>query len=571
MPLSRRQFIALFCCCLAAAVLFFSPASGDKSPKGSASAPLSNNGKERGEKWVPPKGLFLDKYGRANMTVARAMVKEMFFHGWNSYLTHAWPHDELAPLTCRGIKAQGEYYLTLIDAADTLAVLGEWGSFSHAVDLISNIPHFNLNINVSLFETNIRILGGLVSTHIIADRYLPSYNGRLLKLATDIGDRLLPAFDTKTGIPYGTVNLMHGVPPNETPVVCTACATSLSLEFGYLSHLTGRPVYAAKAKEAVRALWARRSELDLVGNHIDSETGAWTATASGVAGSIDSFYEYMFKTFLVFHDSDYYQIFVDAYHAVEKWTARDGWNVLVNMYSGTTAASTFSSLQCFWAGLQVLSGDLHRANAFMQKMGSLMAVIPFLPELLQINGWTLTAHREWPQRPELIESIHAMYQATRDPGLQTFGVELAVRIDKYTRTECGFAGIQDVESLTLRDQQESFFLSETLKYLYLLFDPDNLFNQPEWVFTTEAHPLPILPNTKALRRTQPTPKLTMRTVRDPKDLTDLPDADLMMLPSAQQCSAYEWRTVSDLHSLSPPRSGTNWLRNRGVFDKVPDL
>lgn len=63
----------------------------------------------------------------------------------------------------------------------------------------------------------------------------------------------------------------------------------------------------------------------------------------------------------------------------------------------------------------------------------------------------------------------------------------------YCRTEGGFSGIKNVytRQVTKDDVQQSFFLAETLKYLYLLFSPDDVMSLDKWVFNTEAHPLPI--------------------------------------------------------------------------------
>lgn len=92
-------------------------------------------------------------------------------------------------------------------------------------------------------------------------------------MAVDLANRLVPAFDTATGIPYGTVNLRGGVPPNETTVTSLAGGGTHILEFVTLSRLTGAPHFERLARGALRALWARRSALDLVGNHIDIQTG----------------------------------------------------------------------------------------------------------------------------------------------------------------------------------------------------------------------------------------------------------------------------------------------------------
>ena len=63
--------------------------------------------------------------------------------------------------------------------------------------------------------------------------------GGLLTLALDLGQRLMPALQTESGIPFGSINLRRGVSATETPVTCTAAAGTLLLEFGLLSRLTG--------------------------------------------------------------------------------------------------------------------------------------------------------------------------------------------------------------------------------------------------------------------------------------------------------------------------------------------
>jgi mannosidase alpha-like ER degradation enhancer 2 len=136
----------------------------------------------------------------------------------------------------------------------------------------------------------------------------------MLNLAVDLANRLLPAFETATGIPYGnllnvsstqsaqrneardalagTVNLLYGVPLGETTVSSLAGAGSNLLEFYTLSRASGNPIFGAKAAAAMRALWSRRSALGLYGNHIDVTTGSWLLSDSGVGTNSDSFVEY---------------------------------------------------------------------------------------------------------------------------------------------------------------------------------------------------------------------------------------------------------------------------------------
>ncbi|KAG6580370.1 ER degradation-enhancing alpha-mannosidase-like protein [Phytophthora cinnamomi] len=251
-------------------------------------------------------------------------VRDMFYHAYNGYLKHAFPQDDLLPLSCRG----GEFelgrlpMLTLVDTLDTLAVLEDATEFRRAVELVVENADFNLDTEVSVFETTIRLLGGLLSAHLFAVntdlKLYPDgdYDGALLRLAVDLGVRLMPAFDTVTGIPYGTVNLKHGVPKGETPIASTAGAGSLSIEFTMLSVLTGDPKYAAASRGAVRALFQRRSKIGLLGKHINTKNGDWTETSSGPGSNSDSFYEYLLKMYELFGDREALEMFAQVYPAV---------------------------------------------------------------------------------------------------------------------------------------------------------------------------------------------------------------------------------------------------------------
>lgn len=64
-------------------------------------------------------------------------------------------------------------------------------------------------------------------------------------------------------------------------------------------------------------------------------------------------------------------------------------------------------------------------------------------------------------------------------------------LQQFTRTSCGFATLTDITTKKLEDRLDSYFFSETLKYLYLLFDPQNIYNNGDFIFTTEGHPIPL--------------------------------------------------------------------------------
>ncbi|GFS32655.1 glycosyl hydrolase family 47 protein [Actinidia rufa] len=150
-----------------------------------------------------------------------------FYHAYDNYMTYAFPHDELKPLTktytdslveLGNLKLERlpqEYNgsaLTLVESLSSLVIMGNSTEFERAVLWLSENLTFDIDARINLFECNIRVLGGLVSAHILAtdstNRLVQgNYKNQLLSLADDLGRRFLPAFDTPTGLPYAWINL----------------------------------------------------------------------------------------------------------------------------------------------------------------------------------------------------------------------------------------------------------------------------------------------------------------------------------------------------------------------------
>jgi len=446
----------------------------------------------------------------------REEVREMFQHAYNSYLEHAYPYDELRPLSCDGVDTWGSYSLTLIDALDTLAVMGNYSEFRRVYSIIEKRTDFDANINVSVFETNIRIVGGLLAAHLVARRagveVGPGWpcSGPLLALAEDAAQRLLPAFDTPTGMPYGTVNLRHGVPEGETPVTCTAGVGTFIVEFGALSRLTGNPVYEQAAMRAMRALWKARSDIGLLGNHIDVVKGRWTALEAGIGAGVDSYYEYLVKGSALLGRPELMRMWDKGRAAVEEYLTKDDWHFWVSMKNGQVTMPLFQNLEAFWPGLLSMVGDNEAALKSLHNYHQVWKQYGFTPEFYNVAQGGVAAQREgFPLRPELIESIMYLYRATGDSWLLEAGLDILRSIQHSTRTPCGYATVKNVRDHSLADRMESFFLAETTKYLYLLFDPNNFLhnkgNTAEvvkvegqgrcmldaggYIFNTEAHPI----------------------------------------------------------------------------------
>lgn len=267
-----------------------------------------------------------------------------------------------------------------------------------------------------------------------------------------------------------------------------------------LSRLTNDPIFEQVTKNAVRGLWARRSGINLVGAHIDVFSGEWTQKDAGIGTSIDSFYEYLLKAYILFGDEEYLFIFQEAYRAAMLYLYNDPWYVEVNMNSAALVWPLFNSLQAFWPGLQVLAGDIEPAIRTHAAFFSVWKRYGFTPEGFNLATFNVQqGQKSYPLRPELIESTYWLYKATRNPRFLDAGRDMLASLQYAARCTCGYCHISDVEFHQQEDHMESFFLAETVKYLWLLFDlaagPDNLVeNGPyKYIFSTEGHLLPATP------------------------------------------------------------------------------
>eukprot|EP00795_Rhopilema_esculentum_P001392 gene1392-15803_t len=442
----------------------------------------------------------------------------MFYHGYNGYLNYGFPYDELRPISCTGHDTWGSYHLTLVDSLDTLLIMGNSSEFLRVVKIIEDEMTFEKDINVSVFETNIRVIGGLLSAHLLMNKATtvlePGWpcQGKLLNLAKKAAEKLLPAFNTSTSMPYGTVNLLKGVPEGETTITCTASVGTFILEFATLTQLTGDQRFEAAAMEALESLYKKRSTKGLVGNHIDVSDGRWTAVDSGIGAGVDSYFEYLVKGGIMFGETKLIDMFRELNKKIHKYLKFDDWYVWVHMEKSSISLPVFQSLDAYWPGLQTLLGDIGEASRTLFKYHSVWKKFGFTPEFYQIASTETFHGREgYPLRPELIESTMYLYQATKDPYYLQIGVDILESIERHTRTPCGYATVRNVNTHELEDRMESFFLAETTKYLFLLFDEDNFIhksdgsifsprpNEPTqclmgslgYIFNTEAHPLDI--------------------------------------------------------------------------------
>ena len=414
-----------------------------------------------------------------------ARVRHDFMHAWSGYKQYAWGHDEFKPLS----KSYRDWYgtsllMTPVDALDTMVLMGLSDEAKEDRQLIDKRLSFDKDIYVKNFEITIRLLGGLLSSYELTG------DKRLLELADDLGTRLLPAFNSPTGMPYVFVNLKtgktRGVESNPAEV------GSLLIEFGTLSKLTGKQIYYEKAKHALVAIYDRRSPIGLVGSAINVETGKWIDPVSHISGGIDSYYEYLLKCSILFGDKDCEHMWQTSIAAVNKYVADQTptglWYAQVNMNTGAKVSTHYGALDAFFPGELALSGDLKRAEALQESSYKMWTSFGVEPEEFDYSTMKIT-YPGYELRPEIIESTYYLYYFTGEPRYLDMGKTFADSLDKYCCTEVGFAALLNVETKEKRDAMESFFLAETLKYLYLLYAPKSTLDLHKVVFNTEAHPM----------------------------------------------------------------------------------
>lgn len=228
------------------------------------------------------------------MNERQQAVVESLKHAWKGYKLHAWGHDNLKPIS-GGYSDWFGLGLTLIDSLDTLYMMGLHEEFKEARDWVETELSFNKNQEVNLFETTIRVLGGLLSAyHLSADEMF-------LDKAKDLGDRLMPAFKTPSGIPFSDTNLLtlKSHAPRWSPDSSTSEVTTIQLEFRDLARCTGESRFEEAIQSVNEKVHALPKKDGLVPIFINANTGTFRVGATISLGARgDSYYEYLLKQYL---------------------------------------------------------------------------------------------------------------------------------------------------------------------------------------------------------------------------------------------------------------------------------
>ncbi|KIK71607.1 glycoside hydrolase family 47 protein [Collybiopsis luxurians FD-317 M1] len=490
----------------------------------------------------------------------RDAVVEAFKHAWRAYERDCMGADEYHPVSRKGTnltKAGGIGY-TVIDSIDTMLIMGLEQDYARARKWVETKLSFDQNANFNTFETTIRVLGGLLSAY-----ELSGHDKLYLDRAVDLANRILPAFDTESGLPLPNINLgrRKGVPDPDIPqLVSTAEVSTLQLEFRYLSYLTDEEVYWEKVESVMKTIKEHLQPHGLASIYMHAESGEFMPSAIRLGSRGDSYYEYLLKQYIQTNQTEnvYRQMYDDAMTAVnDNLISKSPYARMT--YTSELVPERYPNgqlswrltpkqdhLVCFFGGSLMLGATITGASAspvsipprpteFMDNgkrdwkngvelvktcMDTHDTLTGLSPEIVHfripsdgITGafarsgapadWYIKGAgpgEEAPYdaryilRPETVESLFLAFRLTGDIRYRDWGWGIFQAIEKHCKVETGgYASIMNVDEVPARkeDKMETFLMSETLKYLYLLFSDSSVLPLDKYVFNTEAHPLPI--------------------------------------------------------------------------------
>merc|ERR1719489_252725 len=439
----------------------------------------------------------------------RNTIKEMMQFAWDGYKKYAWGASEIRPVSKQrrnpGFFGESDIGATIIDSLDTLYLMGMIKEFDEGRAWARSLQ-FNDDHDLSVFETNIRFIGGLLSAYALSN------DVTMLNKAREIADLIIPVFDTPTGIPYPSFNPFTKKASGPTKTNLAELGT-LHLEFATLTKYTGDPKYLEKVMKTRDYIEKTDKTNGLYSNIINLNTGSWGfPPESSLGAQADSFYEYLLKSWILSgkKDTTARLMYDEAVKVLEEniITTSPGGLVYAGDLKYGILMPRMQHLACFSGGMFALGSEGSSDPEHYMKLGADITKTCHesydrSPSKLgpEFFGFTMGEEasykyqraRHYMLRPEVIESYFYMWRPTKEQKYRDWGWEATQALLKHCKTEGGFSGLKDVyqNNPVKDDVQQSFFLAETLKYLYLLFSEDDLVNLNEWVFNTEAHPLPI--------------------------------------------------------------------------------
>jgi mannosyl-oligosaccharide alpha-1,2-mannosidase len=430
----------------------------------------------------------LAKSGTNWRAVAEDVRGEMLF-AWDNYRNHAWGKDEIKPIS-GGVSSfplkNHHLGLSLIEAMDTLWLMGLDTQFAEALRWTKSDLSFDVDGEVSVFETSIRLLGGLLSAHHACGDPV------LLAKARDLADRLIPAFDTPTGMPYRYINLKTGA--RRAPQTNPAETGTYLPEWGTLAKLTGEKRYYDAPKKALVAMFDRRSKLDLLADKIDALTGEWLSKRATIGPPSDSYYEYLWDGWQLLGDRDCKRMYDTLTPAILRHQRDmvDGrlWYNDVDFETGVRINREQDELSSFYGGLLHQGGHPAEGKAYTASWAWLQDKFGVLPEGYDLDSGKVL-YKTNSLRPELADAAFNHWLLDRDERWRHLVHTHFLNMKSANRARYGYADLADVTTSpkTQADHCPGYWWSEQMKYYWLIFSDTPRFDYRRNYLSTEGNVL----------------------------------------------------------------------------------
>ena len=409
----------------------------------------------------------------ANKPDWRALAQEVRAEmrwAWRNYREHAWGKDQIKPIS-GGFESfplkDHHLGLSMIEALDTLFVMGLDEEFHEGVDWVKTNLSFDIDGEVSVFETSIRLLGGLLAAyHACGDAVL-------LAKARDLGDRLLPSFKASPlGIPYRFVNLRTGA--LRDTVTNPAETGTFIPEFGFLSRATGDDRYRAAAKRAQISMFERRSKIGLLADAMDCMTGEWKSRRGTIGPPSDSYYEYLFDGWDLLGDHDCLRMYRTLTAAILKYQpVRSGpnlWFANVDFETGKPLDTEQDELGSFYGGLLAQGGNNDYGAAHTRTWARVQARYGVLPESVDSTDMAALSKSN-ALRPELADAAFNHWLLDRREEWRHICRDHFLAMKRWNKARYGYADLSDVTASpkVQSDHCPGYWWAEQMKYYYLIF------------------------------------------------------------------------------------------------------
>jgi len=413
-------------------------------------------------------------------------VREEMRWAWNQYREKAWGNDQVMPISggFESFSIKGHHLgLSLIEALDTLWLMELDAEFRDGVDWIRANLNFDVDGEVSVFETIIRLVGGLLSA------WLAGGDPVLLAKAKDLADRLMPAFEASPlGLPHRYINLRTGALRGQdtNPAEIGSCIT----EFGTLSRATGDARYVTAAKKALVSMFERRSKIGLLADSIDCMTGEWKSRRATIGPPSDSHYEYLWDGWQLLGDRDCLRMYRTCTAAILKHQRAklDGrlWFVDVDFETGERINWEQDELSSFYGGLLAQGGAPAIGEAYTRAWAGVQDKYGILPE-----GYDPA--KEAPTyvtnalRPELADAAFNHWLLDGREEWRALVARHFRAMQRWNKAAYGYAVMADVTTKAQADHCPGYWWSEQMKYYWLIFSDCQRFDYRRNYLSTEGN------------------------------------------------------------------------------------